>query len=286
MQTQTYCIYSGKNINKTESSVEHIIPLSLGGSDDFIINVNRNLNSIAGSKIDGKMANDFLVKMNAIKNDFRGHSRKEPILKIKKAKIGDSPVSVHFKKSGLEMFDPIKKEYIKHPGSVEMQTSLDLEIRIKFISKVVLAAGYFIYGETFVKFADHNSLRKVVFSENLKNEKLKGIKFYDNLHPVKERDKGLHLLEVQHMKYLKGSSVTFILSNVNIIAHVGLGGIYIGTVNFKASTKMFPNDAEYRLGKVLVCKDGVLYQDSYWNSIYKMNKVLGIVEIDDSKLDI
>lgn len=286
MTNQFYCIYSGKYVNKTNSSVEHIIPLSLGGSNDFTILVDRSMNSLAGSIVDGKITNDPLVKLNIIRNDFRGHSGKSPKLDLKKSRIGEKPVIMSFKKTGLELFDPIRKKPINHGGSINSQFMMDLTIRIKYVSKVALATGYFVYGDTFVQYADHNSLRKVVFSRDLENEELKGIRFYDNLHGVEEKDKGFHKLEEVHMKYLNGSAVTFVLSNVNIIAHVSIGGQYIGTVNFKAQSERFPNDGKYRLGKVLVCKNGRLHQTSYWQSIYKMNKDLNIADIDDSALDI
>jgi hypothetical protein len=286
MTNRLYCIYSGKYISRSDSSVEHIIPLSLGGSDDFTIMVDRNLNSIVGSSVDGKIANDPLVKLNAIKNNFSGHSGKAPRLDLKKSKIGDKPVIVSFTNKGLELFDPIHKKTINHSATINSQLIIDTLIRIKFVSKVALAAGYFVYGDTFVKHADHESLRKVVFSKNLRNEKLEGIRFYDNLHKVEEKDRGIHQLEELHIKYLNGSAVIFMLSNVNIIAHVGIGGQYIGTVNFKAESEKFPNDGDYRLGRVLVCKNGKLHQKSYWSSIYDMNKELKIVDIDDSQLDI
>jgi hypothetical protein len=71
---------------------------------------------------------------------------------------------------------------------------------------------------------------------------------------------------------LGGSCVIFVLSNVDIIRHVSIGGKYIGSVNFKTKSGMFPNDKEFRLGKVLCCKDNKLFGDSFWDTIYKMNK--------------
>ncbi|MEH7076964.1 hypothetical protein [Neobacillus drentensis] len=285
MENNVYCIYSGKYIPDSQSSLEHIVPLSLGGSDDFTIMVDRNLNSIAGSSIDGKISNDFLVKMNTIKKDYRGHSKKEPVLKIKKAKLEDSPVSVHFKKSGMEIYDPIKKRLVTESAKVQLEMKIDLYARIRFVSKVALAAGYFTYKDIFVKYADHDSLRKIAFSKGIADEHLSGIKFYDNLHSVKEEDKGLHLTLKNLIKSSGSSCVIFVLSNINIIAYVGVGGEYIGTVNFKANTKKFPNDKGYRLGRVLVCNNNQLVADSFWHAIYQFNKVHRLVDIDDSVLE-
>ena len=56
-----YCIYSGKEITPEEATVEHIIPLSLGGNNQFTTNVGKKINSDVGSKIDGKFSQDFLI---------------------------------------------------------------------------------------------------------------------------------------------------------------------------------------------------------------------------------
>lgn len=71
-----YCIYSGKEIIESEANVEHIIPLSLGGSDKFTIMVSKELNSYLGSKVAGKMTQDFLISMDRVKRDGKGHSKK------------------------------------------------------------------------------------------------------------------------------------------------------------------------------------------------------------------
>lgn len=46
-----YCIYSGKEIDEINSNIEHIIPLSLGGCDELIIRVEKNINSDIGVKL-------------------------------------------------------------------------------------------------------------------------------------------------------------------------------------------------------------------------------------------
>ncbi|WP_259418031.1 HNH endonuclease [Bacillus toyonensis] len=284
-EEKEYCIYKDEEIDVSKGSLEHIIPLSLGGADDFNITVDRDMNSIAGSSIDGKLSNDFLVKLNNIKMGYKGHSKKEPILKIKKANIEGSPVSVQFKKEGMEVFDPIKKKIVKEASKVNLETKIELDTRIKFVCKVILAAGYFVYGDTFVKYADHDSLRKAAFSKDLFNEDAHDLRVYDNLIPIEDKDKGSNQLIKVLAENLGGSCVIFELSNVNIIGHVSIGGKYIGSVNFKAKSDMFPNDKEFRLGKVLCCKDNKLYGDSFWDTIYKMNKALGIVDIDDSQIE-
>jgi hypothetical protein len=72
-----YCIYTDKEISHKEATKEHVIPLSLGGSDEFVISVDRNTNAEIGSKIDGALANDVGMQFLRKAHDLRGHSNKE-----------------------------------------------------------------------------------------------------------------------------------------------------------------------------------------------------------------
>lgn len=279
-----YCIYLNELFEESEMNIEHIIPKSLGGSDDFTISVNRDINSKLGSSVDGKFVNDFLIKMKQIHSNYMGHSKKPSYLRIKNSKINDSPVNVTFTKNDLEVYDPINKEILVGKNSIEMTTQLDMDIRFKFACKVASSTGYFLYGDIFVKHADHKSLRKAMFSDRLEGEKI-DLKFYDNLHQVKEKDR----MDVNMMKflfeYLDTSCVIVSYTSGSIIAYVGVGGDFIGMVNFKADIKHFPNDGEFRLGRILSCKDGKLIQRSFWKTVYDLNKDLKLVNIDDSELD-
>jgi len=75
-----YCPYTNKDISESETTSEHIIPLSLGGINGFEIPVCKIFNSNVGSKIDGALANDFLILMKRNELDVRGHSKKSPFL--------------------------------------------------------------------------------------------------------------------------------------------------------------------------------------------------------------
>ena len=108
-----YCIYSGKEIDAQDTNIEHIIPLSLGGSNDFTINVSEKLNSYLGSKIDGKLTQDFLVNMDRVHYAGKGHSKKEAKLNIRSELEDGSPVITTFTQKEMKVFDPVNKQYIK-----------------------------------------------------------------------------------------------------------------------------------------------------------------------------
>ena len=102
-----YCIYSGKEIDDQDTNIEHIIPLSLGGSNDFTINVSEKLNSYLGSKIDGKLTQDFLVNMDRVHYAGKGHSKKEAKLNIRSELEDGSPVITTFTQKEMKVFDPV-----------------------------------------------------------------------------------------------------------------------------------------------------------------------------------
>jgi hypothetical protein len=55
-----YCPYTDLQLAESECSPEHIVPLSLGGTNGFELPVSASFNSKLGHEIDGAMANDFL----------------------------------------------------------------------------------------------------------------------------------------------------------------------------------------------------------------------------------
>jgi predicted ribonuclease YlaK len=172
-----YCIYTDKEILEDQTNLEHIIPLSLGGSNDFVIRVDKQVNSTLGAEIDGKLANDFPIQMLRMHKQAKGHSRKKVTAKFKKSKIISSkkPVQVDFTDKGLKIFDPIEKRHIEKTeyDKIELQSiyTPDGYARIRFTAKTLLAAGYFVYGGVFRQQADHAGLREYMNSAGSKTER-------------------------------------------------------------------------------------------------------------------
>jgi len=88
-----YCIYSNKDIEDKLCSKQHIIPLSLGGIDDFTISIARTFNSKLGSKVEGALINEFAMKLKQMHSDVTGQSKSPAVMKLK-AKINEKPVSI------------------------------------------------------------------------------------------------------------------------------------------------------------------------------------------------
>lgn len=273
-----YCIYSGKNLDDVDMNVEHIIPLSLGGCDSFTIMVGRKINSDLGSKIDGKFCNDFLIGLHQLPFDNRGHSNKSKSVNLK-GTVNDHPITWSLSKNGSKFYDHIDKKYLTGQMQVQVKTALDIDIRWKFVCKVALATGYYLFGEDFVKYADCETLRKALLNKNVREEKL-DLKIYTNLIPIEAKDKGLHDLGVMLFEHLGGSAIHYGYAPGRIIASVAINGKYIGMVNFKADVDKLPiNNDLHRCGCVLICKDNQLVQKSFWQCIYDMNKDLNLIDI-------
>lgn len=280
-----YCIYSGKNLNDADMNIEHIIPLSLGGCDSFTIMVGKKINSDWGSKIDGKFCNDFLIGLQQIPFDNKGHSRKKKTVNLK-GTVNERPITLSFSKNESKIYDHIDKKYLTGQLQAKVTTALDMDIRWKFVCKVALATGYYLFGNEFAEYADCETLRKALSSENIREEKL-DLRIYTSLTPVNDKDKPIHDLNVMLFKYLGGSAVNFGFGPGRIVVSVAINGKYIGTVNFKADIDKLPlNDDLHRCGCMLVCKDNKLIQKSFWQSIYDMNKDLGLIDVSNLNIEV
>jgi len=270
----TYCIYTDKELSIDKTNFEHIIPLGLGGCNDFCIRVDKDKNSALGSHIDGKLSNDYLISSLRRHKDLRGHSGKVPETKFKKSKLTatNKPIQVIFKGERTHFYDPIEKRELldNETNGIAFSSTIKFEknIRMLFTAKVLLASGYFVYGQTFRDYADHNALRKLMnYKLTETDETIKDLQvgIIDPFHEIPEKDKGLQGVFEMICKATDSSCVIFLLCTENIIGSVGVGGQYIGTINFKAKTEHFPNDDKFRLGHVLGVQDKKLRRSSFYH---------------------
>ena len=257
--------YTNQDLDESETSPEHIIPLSLGGCDDFAIPVDKKFNSTVGSEIDGKYANDFLVMLRRNAFDVRGHSKKRPIPIVKKGSMEDGRcVQINMDKASefIEIYDPRSKKTLAAKGGekIGMSIKMDTDIYLQLTSKIALSAGYFIYGEWFKNNVYHNDLRILMkglnkcSKEELKSVKTKIFNFLSANVPDDQRQE----LELQKAlcKALKGSLVAFTPGPRNIGITVGILGEFVGMVNIPANIDGFPrNDADHDLGHVVTIVD-------------------------------
>ena len=259
-----YCIYTDKEILKENSNTEHIIPLSLGGSNDFTINVDKEFNSKVGSEIDGALSNDFIMNMIRSKRGIYGHSKKAAEMIWKKSCLnGDptQPIQVTFPadlNENVKMWNPKTRSYLPQEqtggAKIESKFIIDRFIRVKFAAKVALGAGHFAYADLFRQYIDHPSLRAVLNTDfsKVKEINLKGVNLgvSDPFTPIPEKDKGLTEMFRAMCKMLD-TCVLFLLCTENLIITIGIMGEWIATLNVQGKTEYFPNAGEYDLGHVI-----------------------------------
>jgi hypothetical protein len=257
---------------------EHIIPLALGGNNNFTIDVGRKINNYLGSCIDGKFSNDPIVKLHLLPHNNKGHSNKAPVLRLSKCRINNHPATWTLTKSGSSVYDHIEQKKYDKFSKLDVSFSVDIDIRLRFMCKVALATGFYLFGEQFEKSADTATLRKAMLSENLDKENL-DLKMYDNLHKIEDKDNGQINTEQLLFRYIGKSAVLFGHAKGRIIVSVSINGKYIGMVNFKADINTLRLDDDHRCGCMLICNNTVI-KKSFWQCIYDMNSELKLVDFD------
>lgn len=263
---KVYCIYTDKYWDAKDTNEEHIIPLSLGGNDRFVIRAHTRTNNKLGSEIEGKMSDDFIIKMHRKQLDVKGHNRKEVKMTIKKSILEKKPIQVSFCRDRLEVYDPIKKVMLdsaSYEGKpISSQFKIDLLVPLKFIAKVALSSGYFSYGDTFRQYCKLGPLRKMLHVKSSQDipDGMKGYVWYTLPKPEQMTDFIMFKLLIE--KYLKSSCVVFMHCKENILIHVGILGKYIGSINVNAQMDKLPNDGNYRLGHIIYFRGNRLIRES------------------------
>ncbi|MEG8103286.1 HNH endonuclease, partial [Xanthomonas hortorum pv. gardneri] len=107
MTLQTiWCPYTDRDLSLDQTSSEHIVPLSLGGSNAFQLPVFHQFNSESAAKIDAKMSNEFAVMFRRYAFNALGHSKAPPTPMHLHGRLGDGrPVQLRLvKNEGLKVY--------------------------------------------------------------------------------------------------------------------------------------------------------------------------------------
>lgn len=250
-----YCPYIDKDCSDCEVSTEHIVPLSLGGVNGFAIPVHGTSNSDIGSKVDAAMAEDFLVKTKRDRYDVRGHSGKEAVFVVRRARNADGlPLEVALnQRSGIQVWSPRHREYITDQRATNLQLNFAVKIdtAMKFVAKVALSAGYFVYGELFRGNVKHSDFRAIMNFEPSSPSGHEGVEAR-----IDDRFNGNPCEQVQIFRALCKASepysmVGFAHSSDRFGIFVGILGEYIGTIHVPASMKCFPIDGDHTMGHII-----------------------------------
>ena len=264
-----YCIYSGKEYDKLDMNIEHIIPISLGGCNQFTIYVSKQENSVLGSQIDGLLTRQLDISMERARRGVIGHSGTLAECRVPSELEDGSPIISTFTNEGLKLFDPKQKKIVSSEGKnrIQMRTSFDMDVRIKFVAKVALATGYYLFQDKFVKNADCELLRRVIHCPSFKDacdndpKQFRGLRVIDSFHQ-ESKDKLMTEAYRTYCKMVDKSNVELSFSPRSMIVQVGILGKYVGSINFPADVNCFPHEGAFDLGHVMVCTENGVRENS------------------------
>lgn len=270
-----YCPYSDQDIPDEESNSEHILPLSLGGMNTFEIPVSKKENSSVGSKLDGLLAEDYLVKKARNKYDVRGHSNKKPYVEFKTARCAETqkPLNVKFDAlNGVKVWSHRDKKELTGENILELSLQMDIDLDLMFVAKVALSAGYFAYGDLFRNYVKHHEFRTIM--NNRPNEldpKRNPLSARVDSRFSKTDEEPLEVFRLLCKRVAQPSSIVGLVpGKSNFGVFVGILGNYIGTINVPADTGSFPNTGNYELGHIICPQGGNLVRVSFKRALEKL----------------
>ncbi len=258
-----YCPYTDEDIPVQESSPEHIIPLSLGGSNQFTLPVASLSNSSIGSEIDGSLANDFFVKLRRDEYSVAGHSGKTGGYVFKKAsdvQTGEPLRVTMSRREGFQVWSPKKQRDLTGLGKhVSIEGRLQADIAMRFVAKVALSSGYLVYGNLFRSSVAHGELRAIM---NLRPEDIDAAVLEKMKVRVDDRFRQPETANDQAIRAVCTSinpisTVVLIPDSTSFRVAVGILGDYMGMISVPADTKNFPNAGEMAMGHVVILRQRI-----------------------------
>jgi hypothetical protein len=205
------------------------------------------------------MAEDFLVKMKRNRFDIRGHSGREPIFVVKHATNGQGlPVQIELnQRSGLAVWSPRDREYVadQRAANLTMKFSVNIDTAMKFVAKVALSAGYFVYGELFRNKVKHGDFRAIMNYDPSNSNGCEGIEARVDDRFSESVNADLQIFRMICRASEPYSIVGFAHSNNRFGVFVGILGDYIGLIHVPAAMEGFPKDGDHQMGHVIQLKN-------------------------------
>jgi hypothetical protein len=270
-----YCPYTDRELGPSDTNREHIVPLALGGVDGIEIPVCKKFNSEAGSKLDGALANDFLVMTNRDKYGVTGHSGTHPVF-IRNSSDPNTgkPLKVYFdQRDGLKLYSPADRQFLTEdgPSSVPIKINVDVDIALRFVAKVALAAGYFVYGDRFRNDVKHSELRAIM-NHTLP---LLGDEIHQMGALVDDRFSTENGKQLRVFRSICGavkpySLIGLVPDSKRLTKFVGILGDYMGMISVPTDTRKFPNENMLHWGHVIVFSKPEISRLSFRNAMEKM----------------
>ena len=266
-----YCIYTDQDVPSSQGSWDHVVPLALGGRNEFVIWSDSYANSMIGSKVDAPISKDFIVEMALHKAGIRGHRKRRHEPRWRKVSIDGNPIQVTWARDRLKAWDLIGRRELRDEEVVGKQMTAHFRITLteihRFLAKVALGGGHFIYGSEFADSINCVLLRSLVFSdatEMRKNEMLinSNIRICDRFHPDSRCPStgGVFRALCESI----GRTIFIVMPQEESMSfHVGVAGVFLGSIIVPARTDDLPIDGVHDLGHSIILGPGNIERCSF-----------------------
>lgn len=270
-----WCPYTNRELRRDDCTPEHVIPLALGGCNQLTIPVHARTNSELGSAVDAALADEFLTLVQRRIHGARGHSRTAPHVRVRHATYGEearpAQITLLADQGGLQIWDAKDRRILGEGEVAGASLTLNVQVRpfarLRFLAKVALSAGYFVYGNLFRTKVQHDDLRALMMAtssdEAASTLRASGLRLNHAFGPVKKADRETVGLEQALCQLAAGSCVLLSPGPSNLGVSVGVLGKWLGTLNIPASTGEFPVEDSHDLGHALLVDKGTLVRMSY-----------------------
>ena len=277
-----YCPYTDRELDASETTAEHIIPLSLGGCNAFTIPVERQFNSEVGHAIDGKFATDGLITVLRARKDARGHSGQPPRARWRTVDEDGNPLQTVVDAAGFNVYDPKARRTLARDETAGRQFSARFEIqqfvRVPFAAKVALGTGQFLFGDAFRRHVQHQQLRDLLTPlREIPQDKLRAnrVSYLDRINDRKDDRADPHHRMIELMcASLDASTVVVVLGNGRLWFSIAILGEWQATLGVEAEDKAFPDTGEHDLGHVIALQGGQLVQLSMREAAAELHQVM------------
>jgi len=261
-----WCPYTDQYLDLVEMNDEHVIPLSLGGHNQFTIPVERVRNAELGSKLDAAISASPLVASARRHYALLGHSKSDPVArwpthhKGMKGTLDLTNEEVKF--ITYRSLNPNGLNLSLTPPSCDRLTSnftFDENLILSFGAKLALGASTFLFGDTFRNHGYHNELRALMNSS----------KSIDDLKFMVSTNGGKGFWALSWPRSLQTTTVfpawfdavlgqpdknvVFTLHTTSevILGCLILSGFYRWFFNVARDPECFPIDGDFELGAVI-----------------------------------
>lgn len=259
-----YCVYSNRNYEDELLTKDHIIPLSLGGCDEFYVMAEKNINNKIGTEIESKISNDNIIKIYRERHNALGHSKKKIHSEFYTTDKTNSKLIFSYSDGNFAMLDPKAKKEVEWPSSFPISTTINVTARIKFLAKVALGTGYFLFRDDFLSNECSYELRDILVNNTLTNKQVhKHIDFcesFDKVYFAKEYG--------TFCKMIDNSVITIVATDFVLIFLIGVCGMEIGNCILKYDTSKLDNLFKKPLGVSIICDNK--HNELYINDTEKM----------------